>query len=147
MFRPRSNGPVEHGRGPAAVTTLPDDFLVRRFGDFWAVVGPTGVFLVHRCDGDRTTGALRTAASALDLRNRLSEHVARTPFVTALLVVDDDDAPGPADGCTVVSVAELRALVEEGPAVLDDWDLHDLRLHLPGVVQALEFGPRAPIGG
>ena len=88
------------------VTTLPDDFLVRRFTEFWAVVGPTGVFLVHRCDGERTAGALRTASCALELRNRLSEHVAPTPFVTAVLVVDDDER-GPADGCTVVSVAEL----------------------------------------
>ncbi|MFZ4519291.1 MAG: hypothetical protein ACOYOP_12935 [Microthrixaceae bacterium] len=149
MFRPRTSAPTDRGvgRGPAEVTTLPDDYLVRRFADFWAVVGPTGVFLVHRCDGDRTTGGLATAAAALDLRNRLSEHVSPTPFVTAVLVVDDEGTPEPADGCTVVAVGELRTLIEDGPTVLDDWHLHGLRLHLPGVVQALELEPRAPIGG
>ena len=71
--------------------TLPDDFLVRRLRDQWAVVGPTGVFLVGRSDGDTASAALRTAASAHLLRTRLADVVPWTPFVNAVVVADAGD--------------------------------------------------------
>jgi hypothetical protein len=115
--------------------TLPDDFLVRRLRDQWAVVGPTGVFLVGRSDGDTASAALRTAASAHLLRTRLADVVPWTPFVNAVVVADAEQADR---SCPVIEVAHLKSFLTDGHRELDDNALGILRHHLPGVVQGME---------
>lgn len=116
--------------------TLPDDYLVRRLGDHWAVVGPTGLFLVGR-DPDGMPGAAdRSAATALLLRTRLADVVPWVPYVDVVLI-GDPDRTHPA--CTVVELELLESVLTNGPRVLDGVALHQLRHHLPGVVQTLEL--------
>jgi hypothetical protein len=134
VFKPRPTTPDVR----VQVMTLPDDYLVRRFRDHWAVVGPTGLFLVGRCEGDTTACALRTAAAAHLLRTRLADVVPWVPFVNAVVVADEERADL---ACTVIDIDQLEGVLTDGHEVLDPSGLHALRHHLPGVVQGLEVDP------
>jgi hypothetical protein len=116
--------------------TLPDDFLVRRLRDHWAVVGPTGLFLVGRSEGDPASSALKTAAAAHLLRTRLADVVPWTPFVNAVVVADEELSDL---SCAVIEVGDLKSLLTGGNRELDDNALGILRHHLPGVVQGMEL--------
>ena len=119
------------------MTTLPDDWLVRRLHDQWAVVGPTGLFLIGRAEGDPAGCTHRTAADAHELRTRLSDRVPWTPFVNAVVVADvETDRSDLA--CPVIEVTRLESVLTDGRRELDDGALHLLRHHLPGVVQEME---------
>lgn len=115
---------------------LPDDFLVRRLAEHWAVVGPTGLFVVGRADVDPAGAARRTAAAAMDLRNRLAEVVPWVPFVSPIVIGDAERSDLE---CTMVPVRRLEAVLTEGPVAIDDQGLHQLRIHLPGVVQTMDL--------
>ena len=117
------------------MTTLPDDYLVRRLNDQWAIVGPTGLFLIGRSEGDPAASALRAAAAAHLLRTRLADVVPWTPFVNAVVVADEEQADL---SCPVIQVDRLEDVLTGGNRELDDGALQLLRHHLPGVVQAIE---------
>lgn len=132
MLRPRPGTSDVRVR----VTTLPDDYLVRRLGEHWVVVGPTGLFLVAR-DVEAGPGAPdRVAALALLLRTRLADAVPWVPYVDVVLV-GDPERSHPA--CTFVEPDLVESALTNGPHVLDGVALHQLRHHLPGVVQTLEL--------
>jgi hypothetical protein len=131
VFRPRQNTPDVR----VQVMTLPDDYLVRRLHEYWAVVGPTGVWVVGRADGDVATAALRTAAEAHLLRTRLADVVPWSPFVNAVVVADRERNDL---SCTVVEIDRLEAVITDGHHELDGAALGQLRHHLPGVVQRME---------
>ncbi len=130
VFRPRTN--TKDVR--VQVMTLPDDYLVRRWQDQWAVVGPTGLFVVGRDDGDTPACARRTSSAAHLLRTRLADLVPWTPFVDAVVVSDQERSDL---SCRVIEVDHLEEALTGGGAELDDPALHLLRHHLPGVVQDL----------
>lgn len=118
------------------VMTLPDDYLVRRCVDTWVVVGPTGLFVVGRANGDVEGCARRTSSMAQALRTRLADALPWVPFVSAVVVAD---APNPGLACPVVAVADLGAVLCDSGRQLGDGALQLLRHHVPGVVQAIEF--------
>lgn len=139
VFRPRPNTPDVH----VHVMTLPDDYLVRRVHDQWAVVGPTGLFLVGRSDGDPAAAARRTAAAAHLLRTRLADVVPWMPFVNALVVADEECSDL---SCSVIRVDRLESMLTDGHRELDDGALQQLRHHLPGVVQGIEHDQAVFLG-
>lgn len=132
VFKPRPSTPDVR----VQVMTLPDDYLVRRMHDHWAVVGPTGLFLVGRCEGDPAVCARRTASAAHRLRTSLADVVPWIPFVDAVVVADEERSDL---SCTVIEIDQLEAVLTGGARVLDDAGLQLLRHHLPGVVQTIEF--------
>lgn len=115
--------------------TLPDDYLVRRLWDHWAVVGPTGLFLVGR-GPDEGGSPDRTAEWAMLLRTRLADVVPWVPYVDAVVIGDPSSVH---QACTFVELDLLESVLTNGPRVLDGVALHQLRHHLPGVVQTLEL--------
>jgi hypothetical protein len=124
------------------VMTLPDDYLVRRCAEHWVIVGPPGLFVVGRSDGDPAAGADRAVAVAHELRTRLADHLPWVPFVSAVLVADTarhDLA------CAVVDMDGLGPFLRNGGTQIGDGVLHLLRHHVPGVVQQMELdrGPAA----
>jgi len=131
VFKPRPSTPDVR----VQVMTLPDDYLVRRLHDHWAVVGPTGLFLVGRCEGDPAQYALRTAAAAHLLRTRLADVVPWVPFIDAVVVADEERTDL---SCSVIEVDQLLRVLTDGNVVLDPGALQLLRHHLPGVVQGIE---------
>lgn len=116
--------------------TLPDDFLVRRCADQWVVVGPTGLFVVGRANGDPAVSARETVAMARLVRTRLADLVPWVPFVNATVVGDRDRHDL---SCPVVDLDGLGPLLRDGGDQLDEIALHGLRHHVPGVVQAIEL--------
>jgi hypothetical protein len=118
------------------VTTLPDDYLVRRLGDHWVVVGPTGCFVVGRAVEEDSGAPERAAELAVLFRTRLADAVPWVPYVDVVLVGDPERSH---PVCTYVEPDLLETVLTNGPAVLDGVALHQLRHHLPGVVQTLEL--------
>jgi hypothetical protein len=118
------------------VMTLPDDYLVRRCADHWAIVGPTGLFVVGRSDGDPVASSQRAVAMAHLLRTRLADVLSWVPFVSAVLVADADRHDL---ACAVVDMDGLGPLLRNGGRQIGDGALHLLRHHLPGVVQQMEL--------
>jgi hypothetical protein len=116
--------------------TLPDDYLVRRVREHWAVVGPTGLFVVGRCEGDPAVCARLTAAVAHEMRTRLSEVVPWVPFVDPVVIAEQEH---PDLDCAVIELDRLQSVLTEGPVVVDDYGLGQLRHHLPGVAQAMDL--------
>lgn len=135
MFASRSNtSDLSH-----RVASLPDDYLVRRLGAHFAVVGPTGAFLVGRCGDDPAASASATCVLAHELRRELSEVVAWTPFVDPLVVAERDIS---GLDCVVIDIAMLEPALTHGATNLDETSLQQLRHHLPSVVMAMELsGP------
>jgi hypothetical protein len=136
VFKPRPNTPDVR----VQVMTLPDDYLVRRLHDQWAVVGPTGLFLVGRSEGDPASAARKTAAAAHLLRTRLADVVPWMPFVNAVVVADEERNDL---SCSVIEVDQLEPVLIDGNRELDDGALQLLRHHLPGVVQSMELDQAA----
>lgn len=116
------------------VAALPDAFEVRRIGEAWVVLGPTGIFVVGRGRRDLAVEAERTAELAHELRWRLAERIPWVPFVDALVVSEGDHAHL---ACTVVSVQMLVFALTGGTTTIDDDGLRQLRGVLPEVVQTL----------
>ena len=122
--------------------TLPDDYLVRRCAEHWVIVGPTGLFVVGRSDGDPVASCQRAVAMAHLLRTRLADVLSWVPFVSAVLVADADRHDL---ACAVVDMDGLGPLLRNGGQQIGDGALHLLRHHVPGVVQQMELdrGPAA----
>ncbi len=126
------------------MTELPEAFMVRRIGDHWAVVGPTGVFVVGRGDGnggDIGETARQTATLAHRLRDRLSQSIHWVPFVDALLLVEYQTAGTSAyEGleCTVVAADLLRSVLTSGPESIELLKLHEIKLLLPRLSRQLQ---------
>ncbi|UDY36964.1 hypothetical protein [Dermatobacter hominis] len=122
--------------------TLPDDYLVRRCADHWVIVGPTGLFVVGRSDGDPVASSQRAVAMAHLLRSRLADVLSWVPFVSAVLVADGDRHDL---ACAAVDMDGLGPLLRNGGPQIGDGALHLLRHHVPGVVQQMELdrGPAA----
>lgn len=116
--------------------TLSDDYLVRRVRDHWVVVGPTGLFVVGRCQDDPAACVRTTTGLALELRNRLADVVSWVPFVEPVVVSDGEHTD---PDCTVVRVTDLETALTAGPHVVGDVDLGILRHHVPGVAQAMDL--------
>lgn len=124
------------------VTRLPDEYMVRRVRDHWAIVGPSGLFVVGRADGDMTESAHRTAALAHSVRSLLSEEVSWVPFVDALLVAESEH-----NGleCTVVELDSLELTLTSGGEQIDPIGLHQIKRRLPGIVRQLDATPGRPL--
>ncbi|HTN99068.1 MAG TPA: hypothetical protein VL068_00215 [Microthrixaceae bacterium] len=123
------------------MTELPEEFMVRRIGDHWAVVGPTGVFVVGRVDGNISDAARQTAALAHQLRERLSESIHWVPFVDALLLSETQSGTLGVDtelDCSVVAPDLLLSALTSGAECLDFMKLHEIKLLLPGLSHALQ---------
>ncbi len=118
------------------MTTLPEDFLVRHSDHLWAVVGPTGLFLVAKADENPELTAERTAMAAYHLRNRLAEVLDIVPFVDPVVVCDDPRSGHP---CAMVELDLLASFLSTGPVVISEGELQLLRHHLPGVMTAIEL--------
>ncbi len=114
--------------------TLPDDFLVRRCDDHWIVVGPTGLFVVGRANGDLRSATRDAVAMASLVRTRLADLVPWVPFVNAVVVAERDRHDL---NCPVVDLDGLRPFLRDGGSQLDGNGLHALRHHVPGVVQGI----------
>ena len=137
MFKPRTSTTPDR-----LVMTLPDDFLVRRCVEHWVVVGPTGLFVIGRSDGDPAASAQRVVAIAHLLRTRLADDLSWVPFVSAVLVADADRHDV---ACAVVDMDGLGPLLRNGGRQIGDGALHLLRHHVPGVVQQIELGRDATL--
>lgn len=126
------------------VTELPEAFMVRRIRDHWAVVGPTGVFVVGRGDVDGIDigeAARQTATLAHQLRDRLSKSIHWVPFVDALLLVENQTSGTTADEsleCTVVAADLLRSVLTSGPESIGLLKLHEIKLLLPRLSSELQ---------
>jgi hypothetical protein len=96
---------------------LPGTYVAVAVGAERLVAGPTGLFLLAppAADGLAATAA-RLARRAAEARVALARELAWVPFVDALVVADDDAAPGPA---TVVPSALLGRVLTEGSPILD----------------------------
>lgn len=118
------------------VMTLPDDFLVRRCIDQWVVVGPTGLFVVGRSNGDLDASTRRTSSIAHLLRTRLADELPWVPFVSAVVIGDEQHHEL---SCPVVDMQELGPVLRHSGRQIGEGALQMLRHHVPGVVQAIEF--------
>jgi len=116
--------------------TLPDDYLVRRCVDHWVVVGPSGLFVVGRSDGDLVSSTQRALDTAQLLRVRLSDVLSWVPFVSAVVVGDTDRHDL---ACPVVAIDDLGPVLRHGGRQIGDGALQVLRHHVPGVVQEIEL--------
>ena len=117
------------------VATLPEDFLVRRTDRYWAVVGPTGLFLVGKADSDTDLIAERTAMAAHHFRNRLAEEIDIVPFVDPVVVSSDTESNA---SCAIVELDLLESFLCHGPEVITEGELQLLRHHVPAVVTGIE---------
>lgn len=120
--------------------TLSDDFLVRRCVDHWVVVGPSGLFLIVRSTGDLAASTQQATDMAHVLRSRLADVLSWVPFVSAVVVADEDRHDL---SCPVVDLAGLAPLLEHGGRQIGEGALHLLRHHVPGVVQQIELDRNA----
>ncbi len=116
--------------------TLPEDFLVRRTEQLWAVVGPTGLFLVGKAEGHPALAAEQTAMAAHHLRNRLAEVIDIVPFVDPVVVSSE---PESGQACAMVELDLLESFLCNGPQVIPEGELQLLRHHLPVVMTSIEL--------
>jgi len=131
VLRSTPSAPEVHAR----VMTLPEEYLVRRFNDHWVVLGPTGLFLVGKGEGQPDLAAARTAVTAHRLRNRLAEVVEFVPFIDPVVVTSDSESGHP---CAMVELDLLEGLLTSGPEVIPEGELQLLRHHLPAVITEIE---------
>jgi hypothetical protein len=127
---------VEH-----RVAELPDDFIARRTGDRWVVIGPTGLFLIAATVGDPHMLAEQTAIDAHLLRSRLAEVLDLVPFVDPVVCAAE---PSDNMNCAIVEPRMLSALLLGGPEVIPESELQLLRHHVPAVLTAMETGSGWP---
>ena len=132
VLRSTPSAPEVHAR----VTTLPEEYLVRRVGDHWAIVGPTGLFLVGKGEDQPEFAAGRTATAAHRLRNLLAEAVDVVPFVDPVLVTSEPESGHP---CAMVELERLEGFLTSGPQVIPEGELQLLRHHLPAVITEIEI--------
>lgn len=132
MLRSTPSAPEVHAR----VTTLPEQFLVRRTHDHWAVVGPTGCFLVGKAETNPRLAAERTAMAAHRLRNQLAEVMDIVPFIDPVVVTDEHE---PGASCAMVELDLLASFLLGGPVVIPEGELQLLRHHLPTVMTSIEL--------
>jgi hypothetical protein len=123
---------VEH-----LVAELPDDFISRRTGDRWVVIGPTGLFLIATATGDPHPLAEQIAIDAHLLRTRLADVLELVPFVDPVLCSCE---PSESLTCAVVEPRMLNALLLGGPDVIPESELQLLRHHVPAVLTEMELG-------
>jgi len=135
VFKARPPGSEER-----FVLTLSDDFLVRRCFDHWVVVGPSGLFVIVRSDGDAAACAQRAVDHAHVLRSRLADELPWVPFVSAVVVADGDRHDL---ACPVVDIDDLTPFVQHGGRQIGDGALQLLRHHVPGAVQQIELDQNA----
>jgi hypothetical protein len=124
------------------VTELPPEFEVRRVGDHWAIVGPTGIFVVGRATRDVARSCERTSAVAHALRSALSNDVSWVPFVDAL-VVADQERPGLA--CTVIELDMLLFALTWGGTTIDPVGLAQIQHHMPVAIRSLQAAKQRPL--
>jgi hypothetical protein len=132
VLRSTPSAPEVHDR----VATLPESFLVRRTDRYWAVVGPTGLFLVGKAGSDTSLVAEQTAMAAHHLRNRLADVLDIVPFVDPVVVSHETDSN---QACAIVELDLLESFLRNGPEVIPEGELQLLRHHVPAVVTAIEF--------
>ena len=118
------------------VARVPVGYSVSRLHDHWAVVGPTGLFVVGSCGDDPVAAAEATRTLAQMLRTRLAEAIPWVPFVDALLVANDEVPVTPVP-CTVVELASLELALRSGPVSIDEAGLAQIARLLPGVLDEL----------
>jgi hypothetical protein len=123
---------VEH-----RVAELPDDFISRRTGERWVVIGPTGLFLIATSTGNAHLLAEQTAIDAHLLRTRLAEVLDLVPFVDPVVCSTE---PSESSTCAVVEPRMLTTLLLGGPDVIPESELQLLRHHVPAVLTAMETG-------
>lgn len=118
------------------VARVPVGYSVTRLDDHWAVLGPTGIFVVGSCGEDPAAAAEATCSLAGMLRSHLAETIPWVPFVDALLVANDDMPATPVP-CTVVDLGSLELALRSGPVSIDAHGLAQVNELLPGVLDAL----------
>lgn len=114
---------------------LPDDFISRRTGDRWVVIGPTGLFLIATTPGDTHLLAEQTAIDAHLLRTRLADVLELVPFVDPVVCSTE---PSESLTCAIVEPRMLTALLLGGPDVIPESELQLLRHHVPAVLTEME---------
>lgn len=124
------------------VTELPPEFEVRRLGEHWAIVGPTGVFVVGRASRDVSRSADRTAAVAQELRAALSNDVSWVPFVDAIVVADQERS---GLACSVVELDMLLYALTWGGNTIDPIGLAQMQHHMPGAIRSLQASKQRPL--
>lgn len=124
------------------VTELPVEFEVWRLDDHWAVIGPTGVFVVGRATGDVDAAASAASALAHGLRAQLSQSMSWVPFVDAF-VVADRELSGLA--CTVVELDMLVHALTTGPGTLDGTARAQVAHDMPRAIRALQHTSHRPL--
>ncbi len=117
------------------VLTLPEDFMVRRSGSHWAVLGPTGLFLVGKGGNGPVDAAGQTVMGAHRLRSGLAKVLDVVPFVEPVVVTTFE---GHADGCAFVEADLLESFIAHGPTVVSEGELQLLRHHIRGVISSIE---------
>jgi hypothetical protein len=132
VLRSTPSAPEVHAR----VTTLSEDYLVRRTNQHWAVVGPTGLFLVGKAENNPELAAEQTAMAAHHLRSRLAEVVDIVPFVDPVVV---SHYPESGQACAIVELDLLESFLCNGPEMIPEGELQLLRHHLPGVMTSIEI--------
>ncbi len=132
VLRSTPSAPEVHAR----VTTLPESYLVRRTEQHWAVVGPTGLFLVGKAEDNPTLATEQTAMAAHHLRNRLADVVDVVPFVDPVVV---SHQPESGQACAMVELDLLESFLCNGPEIIPEGELQLLRHHLPGVMTSIEL--------
>lgn len=124
------------------VTELPPEFEVRRLGEHWSIVGPTGIFVVGRATRDVARSAERTSAIAHELRGRLSQVISWVPFVDALLIADQEHADL---ACTVIELDMLVFALTWGGTTIDPIGLAQLQHHLPAAIRSMQSSTQRPL--
>ncbi len=124
------------------VTELPPEFEVRRLGEHWAIVGPTGLFLVGRATRDVARGAERTTMLAHELRGQLSQRISWVPFVDPLLIADREH---PDLACTVIELDMLLFALTWAGTTIEPIGLAQIQHHLPLAIRAMQGDAPRPL--
>lgn len=115
---------------------LPDDFLVRRCGEYWAVIGRTGLFLITTDSPIPRQAAERSVRAANTLRSGLAEVLDLVPFVDPVVVTDDRSFP---TRCAIVEPKMITNFLTAGPTVVAEGELQLLRHHVPTALTQIEM--------
>lgn len=124
------------------VTELPPEFEVRRLGEHWSIVGPTGIFVVGRATRDVARSAERTSSIAHELRGQLSHLIPWVPFVDALVIADKEHSDL---ACTVIELDMLVFALTWGGTTIDPIGLAQLQHHLPTAIRSMQDTKQRPL--
>jgi hypothetical protein len=110
--------PLAPDRLDAVLATLPPDWAVAQLGRDRLVAGRAGAFVLRPSTGEHHRDARRVTQLARATRTGLGDHLAWIPVIDALLVTPHRVLEPV--GATVVELAMLTSLLQEGVQPLDE---------------------------